>query len=106
MAPDFGPQHLSRALSELISRRGYARVGGSAQLQTIWRETAGPSIAGQTKAIAIRRGVLQVLVAHAPLLSELASFHKRSLLEKLQTDHADLRIRDLKFKLDSALKTV
>ena len=103
MASGFGPQHLSRALSELIARRGYARVGGDAQLQRVWGEIAGPVIAGQTRAVAIRRGVLQILVAHAPLLSELASFHKTSLLEKLTADHADLRIRELKFKLDSGV---
>lgn len=101
MASDYGPQHLSRALAELIARRGYARVGGDAQLQAVWGEVAGPLIARQTRAVAIRRGVLQVSVAHAPLLSELVAFHKESLLECLRNKHADLKIRDLKFKLDS-----
>ncbi len=97
------PQRLSSALSELIAIRGYARVRGDAQLQSAWAETAGVVIARQTRAVAIRRGVLHVAVDHAPLLSELAGFYRQSLLEKLQKQHADLKIRDLKFKLDSGV---
>ena len=99
--PGRGPQPLSQALSELITLRGYARVMGNAQLQAAWTDVAGPQIASQTRASAIKRGVLQVGVAHAPLLAELVSFHKATLLKGLQANHADLKIRDLKFKLDS-----
>ena len=98
-----GPQRLARALAELIAQRGYARVRGDAQLQSAWAEASGPAIARQTRAVAIRRGVLHVAVAHAPLLSELAGFHRLALVEKLQERHADLRIRDVKFKLDSGV---
>ena len=98
-----GPERLSAALSELIARRGYARVRGDAQLQAAWIETAGATIARQTRAVAIRRGVLHVAVDHAPLLSELAGYYRQSLLEKLRERHADLKIRDLKFKLDSGV---
>jgi hypothetical protein len=97
------PQRLSSALSELIALRGYARVRGDAQLQSAWAETAGVVIARQTRAVAIRRGVLHVAVGHAPLLSELAGFYRQSLLAKLREEHADLKIRDLKFKLDSSV---
>lgn len=103
MASGSQPQPLAKALSELIALRGYARVQGDAQLQSRWAQVAGPSFARQTKAVAIRRGVLHVSVATAPLLSELAGFHRIALLEKLQTSHADLRVRDLKFRLDSNL---
>ncbi len=98
-----GPQRLALALSELIARRGYARVRGNAQLQSAWAEASGATIARQTRAVAIRRGVLHVAVAHAPLLSELAGFYRQSLLEKLQEKHAGLRIRDVKFRLDSSV---
>jgi hypothetical protein len=97
------PQRLSSALSELIAMRGYARVRGDAQLQSAWADTAGLAIARQTRAVAIRRGILHVAVDHAPLLSELAGYYRQSLLEKLRKKHADLKIRDLKFKLDSGV---
>ncbi len=94
---------MALALAELIAQRGYARVRGDAQLQSAWAEAAGPTIARQTRAMAIRRGVLHVAVAHAPLMSELAGFYRLALLEKLQEKHGDLRIRDVKFKLDSGI---
>src|SRR5262245_48592854 len=103
MAASPGPERLSLALTELIARRGYARVRGAGQLQSAWAEIAGVTIARQTRVLAIRRGVLHVAVGHAPLLSELAGYYRQTLLAKLQERHADLKIRDLKFKLDGGL---
>jgi len=94
---------LSRALAELIALRGYARARGDAQVQAAWAEVAGPEIARQTRALGIKRGVLQVSVSHAALLAELVGYHQVSLLAALQSRHGDLRIRDFKFKLDSGL---
>jgi hypothetical protein len=94
-----GPEHLANALARLIALRGLARVKGEAQLKDIWNEVAGERIAGHTRVLEIRRGVLQIGVANAPMLGELASFHKLTLLTKLQTDHPNLKIRDLKFLL-------
>jgi hypothetical protein len=99
-----GPQRLSLAVNELIALRGYARPRGDAQLQAAWRDAAGQTIARQTRAVAIRRGVLHVSVAHAPLLSELAGYFRQTLVEKLRELHAYLNIKDLKFKLDSSIK--
>ena len=98
-----GPQRLSLALSELIAQRGYARVHGDARLQTAWNQAAGATIARQTRALAIRRGVLYVAVDHAPLLSELAGYYRQAILDKLTGQYGDLKIRDLKFKLDSGI---
>jgi hypothetical protein len=103
MAAGSGPQRLSLALSELVALRGYARVRGDAQLQSAWADAAGATIARQTRAIAVRRGILHIAVDHAPLLSELAGFYRQSLLEKLRERNSDLKIRDLKFKLDSGI---
>lgn len=96
-----GPQHLSRVLADLIALRGYARVRGDTQLQSAWSEVAGAQVASQTRAVAIKRGVLHVSVAHSALLSELVAFSKGTLLEMLQAQHAHLKIKDLRFKLDS-----
>jgi Dna[CI] antecedent, DciA len=100
---EHGPQRLAQALTELIAFRGYARVRGDAQLQSAWAGVAGATIARQTRALAIKRGVLQVAVSSAPLLSELAGFYRVSFVDKLRELHADLRIRDVKFRLDSDL---
>ena len=103
MAFDPGPRPLKSAISELVSLRGLARRGAQSDLERIWVEVAGVEVGSRTKPVAIRRGVLQVSVADAPLLSQLSSYQKHTLLERLQNEHAGLKIRDLKFRLDSSL---
>jgi predicted nucleic acid-binding Zn ribbon protein len=93
------PQRIGDLLSHLFALRGYGRVRGDRQLHDIWRETAGEQIAGQTRVAGVKNGVLQVGVASSSLLSELAAFHKWSLLERLQAGHAELKITDIKFRL-------
>ena len=99
MKQDSDPRHLSGALSELIALKGLARVRGDTQLAAVWKEVAGSEIASGTHVCGIRRGVLHIDVGNAALMAELAGFHKQSLLARLRTQHADLRIRDLKFRL-------
>ncbi|MEX0718418.1 MAG: DUF721 domain-containing protein [Planctomycetaceae bacterium] len=98
-----GPESLGKALAELVALRGLARPRGDAQLADVWRNVAGPQIAAATKVLGIRRGVLQVGVSNSALLSELASFHKASLLAAMTREHADLKIRDLKFRLNGEI---
>ena len=91
------PDRLSQAVTDLIALRGWARVRGDAQLAEAWERIAGASVASGTKVVGIRRGVLQVAVGNSPLLSELAAYHKGTLLEAFSRDHPELKIRDLKF---------
>ncbi len=93
------PEHLSKALSELIAARGLARVRGDEQLRQTWREVAGEQFAADTKVLGIRNGVLRIGVSNSALLGELVSYHRESLLQSLQQDHAFLKIRDVKFRL-------
>ncbi len=97
------PQPLAAALSELISLRGWARVNGSEQLADAWKAVAGEKTAQQTRVQKLNRGVLHVAVTNAPLLSELVSFYRSDLLEQLQADYPELKIRELKFRLQGGL---
>jgi hypothetical protein len=99
MGGDSGPLHLARALSELIALRGLANVQSGSQLDDAWRHAAGSEIAAATRVQGIRRGVMQVAVGNAPLLGELASFHKGTLLETFRKNNPHLKVRDLKFVL-------
>ncbi|MFV0443814.1 MAG: DUF721 domain-containing protein [Planctomycetaceae bacterium] len=93
------PHALGDVLSQLFAQRGYGRVRGDRQLHDIWKAVAGETIARQTRVAGVKNGVLQVGVGNSALLSELASFHKFSLLERLQADQPQLKVRDIKFKL-------
>jgi len=97
------PEHLSRALSDLIALRGLAGVRGQAQLNADWKEVAGETFAAQTKVLGMKRGVLNIGVSNSALLSELASFHKMTLVENLRERRPDLRLRDVKFRLNGQL---
>ena len=98
------PQPLAKVLSELIALKGLARVHGNKQLQQAWNSVAGDNISRCSAVIGLTRGVLQVGVTNTALLSELASFHKATLLQSLQQQHPHLKIRELKFRLKTDLK--
>lgn len=96
-----GPRPLSELLSQVVALRGLARFQGDAQLQEIWSAVAGPQFAASTRAIAIKRNVLQIAVRNAPLLSELVAFHQHLFKATLREKYPHLKIRDLKFVLQS-----
>lgn len=97
------PTPISAAISELIARKGLARVQGNAQLVAAWKSAAGERIASRSKVLGLKRGVLEVGVWNSALVSELASFQKASLLKKLQTEHSDQNITDIRFRLRTDL---
>lgn len=99
------PTPLSSVISELIARKGLARVQGNAQLAGIWKSVAGDRIAGRTKVQGIKRGVLEVGVENSALMNELDSFQKTALLYKLQKEHSEQKISDIRFKLRSDLNS-
>jgi predicted nucleic acid-binding Zn ribbon protein len=92
-----GPQPIGDVLSEIVARRGCARVQSVEALEAAWSEAAGPLAAGYTQVGALRRGTLEVTVAHSTLMQELR-FQKQELLEKLIKRLPDGQIKDLRFR--------
>ena len=74
---------------------------GIGSFATVWRQVAGDEIAAQTRVGGIKSGVLHVTVTSSALLGELVSFLKPDILKKLKHEHAELRVRDIKFRLES-----
>lgn len=95
------PVPLGDALTQLFAARGYGRVQANRQLRDIWRQVAGDETSAQTRVAGIRSGVLYIAVTNSALLGELVSFRKVELLAKLRSEHGDLRIRDIKFRIES-----
>jgi predicted nucleic acid-binding Zn ribbon protein len=98
------PQPLSVAISEYITRRGFARVHGNAQLKNDWNKIVGERIASKTKVLGLSRGTLEIGVGNSALLQELASFHRPEFLSKIQAEYPAHNIKELKFKLKSDMK--
>lgn len=93
------PNPLGSVLSQLFALRGFGRPQANQQLHQLWRSVCGCELQQQTRVLGLKNGVLQIGVSNSALLSELTSFRKAELLERLQADHAELRVRDLKFRL-------
>lgn len=92
------PRRMADVLSELLARSGCARVQATANLDEAWREAAGEALAEYTRPGRIRRGVLEIMTAHSPLIQEM-TFRKQQLLAKLLERLPDQGIRDLRFRL-------
>jgi predicted nucleic acid-binding Zn ribbon protein len=93
-----GPQTIGNVLSELMSRRGYARVQGAATYDGAWREAAGSLVAQYTRVGQLRRGTLEVVVANSTLVQELG-FQKQALLKSLAELLPDEGIENLRFRV-------
>jgi predicted nucleic acid-binding Zn ribbon protein len=97
-SPPQGPERLGEILSRLFTARGWGRRQDRLRLEQAWAEAAGPEAAPHTRVAGLRRGVLEVTVANAVLLQELAHFHKRRLLEALRRRLPGTTITDLRFR--------
>lgn len=95
---------ISQALKELIALKGLGRVQGDRRLLEAWKQAAGEKIAGQTVVQGIKNRVVQIGVENSALLNELNSFHKGSLLQKLQQEYGKQDVRDIRFRLKSKTK--
>jgi len=93
-----GPELLGEVLSRLFAARGWGRRQDRLRLEQAWEQAAGPQHAAHTRVNGLRRGVLEVVVANAVLLQELAHFHKRRLLEDLRRRLPGTTITDLRFR--------
>ena len=94
-----GPERLSEVLSRLFTSRGWGQRQDRLQLEESWRQAVGENVATCTAVGALRRGVLEVIVADAVLLQELAGYEKRRLLEHLQERLGKSRVTDIRFRL-------
>jgi predicted nucleic acid-binding Zn ribbon protein len=90
------PETIGNILSELMARRGLARIQSTEVLETAWRQAAGPLAAQYTRVGSIRRGVLEVIVANSTLVQELG-YQKSGILAALQQLLPDQGIKCLRF---------
>ncbi len=95
---DKGPELLGEILSRLFTARGWGRRQDRLRLEQAWVEAAGTETAQHTRVAGLRRGVLEVTVANAVLLQELAHFQKRQLLEQLRRQLPGATVNDLRFR--------
>lgn len=91
-------RRIADVLSELHVRRGYGRMQATHSAEAAWAEAVGPALVGQTRLGAVKRGVLEVIVAGSPAVQEL-QFQKERIVRRLQELLPDEKIRDLRCRV-------
>lgn len=87
---------IGEVLSRLMSRRGYAQVQQTSDLQAAVGRAVGRSLEKDCRPGKLSRGVLEIYVRNSTVLQEL-TFQKKQVLGKLaQTEE---KIRDLRFRV-------
>jgi predicted nucleic acid-binding Zn ribbon protein len=94
-----GPKPLSEILGELVATRGFGRLRALKELEDAWNTAVGAPGCHQTRVGEVRRGVLNVTVAHPALLEELAAFQKPALLAALRQNAPSTLIHDIRFRV-------
>jgi hypothetical protein len=94
-----GTRSISDVLGELFATRGYARLLAQRELEEAWDAAVGEPGCRQTRVGEVRRGVLNVTVAHPVLLEELAAFRKPALLAALRRTGPGAAIHDIRFRV-------
>ena len=91
-------EQLADILGKMFTSRGWGRKNDRLRLESAWASVAGEELLKDTQVLGMKRGVLEVAVRNAVLMSELAQFHKRSLLTNLRTAMPGVTLTDLKFR--------
>ena len=99
------PSSLGLAISQLFQLKGYANSQTDAALTDTWRRIAGERIGSRSSVLGVTRNVMSIGVGSAALVNELVAFHKAQFLKAMQEAYPHLKLRDLKFRLKSDLKT-
>ena len=94
-----GPKPVSEILAELFASRGYGRLRALKELEDAWKTAVGEPGRRLTKLGELRRGILNVTVAHSALLEELSAFQKPALLAALRRHAPGTVIHDIRFRV-------
>ncbi|TWU57849.1 DUF721 domain-containing protein [Rubripirellula reticaptiva] len=101
-SPDDKPKvrRIGSLISQLMSRKGYARSGVNEHLTETIVAAIGESLAASCRVGNLRAGVLQVFVSDSATLQEL-NFQKRAILRQFQKDVAGNKVNDIRFRIQA-----
>jgi predicted nucleic acid-binding Zn ribbon protein len=99
--PEPQPEPIKEILARLFAARGWGRRQARLHLERAWAAVVPAEHLILTRVLGLRRGVLEVEVANAALLQELAHFHKRRLVEALKSQLPGQTLNDLRLRAGS-----
>lgn len=92
------PRAIGNVLSALVLKKRYACVESNEQLARVWSELVGPDLSSRSRAIGVKRGQFEIMVAHSALAQQL-SFTRLKLLAGLRAALPEIKIDDLRFRV-------
>ena len=94
------PRNIRTVIGDLMIRKNYGKPQSAALLEKAWTEAVGKEFANHTCVGELRRGVLHVVVRSSLIVQEL-NFVKHDILQKLQSNNPDMKVRDVRFRTGS-----
>ena len=94
-----GPDRCRRFWANCLPCEVMADCSARQELEDAWNAAVGEPYCRQTRLGEVRRGVLNVTVAHSTLLEELAAFRKPALLAALRSGAPATTIHDIRFRV-------
>jgi hypothetical protein len=94
------PKKIADVVAQLITQRGYGRIGTDEQLTAAWQKATGETLAKFSRVGKLRRGQLEVWVANSTMMQEFG-FEKGRILAAMQRELPDAKIRNLRFRVGS-----
>ncbi|XZE54057.1 DUF721 domain-containing protein [Planctomycetaceae bacterium SH139] len=85
-------------VNQLMARRGYAQVEAASELQGSVLAVVSSHVAEAIRVGQVKRGVLMIYAKDSPTMQEL-TFQQRKLLKRLQADHPQANISDVRFRV-------
>ena len=96
------PEEIKQTVKRELKKSGLERIVNNPEIHDYWENIVGLEIAGKTRVLAYNKGILQIEVFSAALLSELRGFLKTDLLTALrEVFPGHLPLIDIKFKAGS-----
>jgi len=96
---DLGFVRLGDVLKEEIRRRGLNKTARLRKADELWEAVAPEGARQFTSVVSLRGGKLTVEVSNAPLMSELANFHKAEILKQMREKGGDVVVNEIRFTL-------
>ncbi|MCH2181618.1 MAG: DUF721 domain-containing protein [Mariniblastus sp.] len=90
----------SGVMGQVMAHRGIAQQQATSELSETWSQIVGVSFAGHTRLGSLKRGVLEIHVANS-MISQQLSFKKQKILQQLQEQLPNNKIRDMRFRIGS-----
>ncbi len=94
-----GLTSINDALQTYLKSSGIEFLLKNRKVCVAWEKVVGREIALQTRVVSFNRGALTVEVASSGLYAELNNFHLRALVEAMQRQMKNKKVRSIKLRL-------